>query len=209
MLSPWPIQFGFKSLCSRIWAEPWPGPGGRWCNQIMHLDSLLLWWAAQWCLWDFLPNSGSYNHQFVPEPHKGNGARDEINAMELSSRKQREYLCFLFRLLEFQMFYFLFSSASEQRDETKKTPSSVQEGHPGIKLLACRGTLASSDILFRCLHFLYLPFFYLLSFPFAFKEHPAFPSHNHKRLSLIIPWHVSVQREYFGLLASGCSEKSS
>lgn len=75
---------------------------------------------------------------------------------------------------------------------------SGQEGHPGIKLLACRGSLGSFDlILFCCLHFLYLPVFYLLSLSFMFKVHPAFSSHNHKRFSRIISQHVSVQRREY------------
>lgn len=40
-----------------------PSPDhGRW--EIMHPDSLLLWWPAQWCLWDFQPISVSYNYPF-------------------------------------------------------------------------------------------------------------------------------------------------
>lgn len=56
----------------------------------MYPDSLLLWWPAQWCLWDFLPISGTYNSQFVLEAHK----EQHVSLQKI--KKSRGNTCVLF-----------------------------------------------------------------------------------------------------------------
>lgn len=127
----------------------------------------------------------------------GYGARKDIN----TRRKQREYLCFIACISNgfFSFFHQLLGNIMK----LSRLLLSSQDSHPGIKLFVLLGSLGSFDlILFCCFHFIYLHLLLTVTLIHV-QVHPAFSSHNHKRLSRIISQHVSIQRsEFFGLLAT-------
>lgn len=108
------------------------------------------------------------------------GKKQHVSLQKNNKKKQREYLCFVSKLPAFHRFYFLFSSASEHSDETT-SPASVQPtGHPDISISSARSLCSGSFDLFLsgCLHFHYLPCFFLLSLSLSFTiVHPPFSSH--------------------------------
>lgn len=151
----------------------------------MHLDSLVLQWPKQWCLWDFLPISDSENDQFVPKPHSRIWCKEGHKCMKKAKRIH------VFYCMHFKCFFFFFSSFFHQLlsniMKLSRLLLSSQEGHPGIKLLASLGSLGSFDlILFCCFYFIYLH----LPFTVTLIQVQSAPS-------LLLPQPQAVVTHYF------------